>query len=113
MDIVITRNDFWTLANVVIADLTCANFVQHVLMIITHATTIAIQNKAQFYTKQTLGDDFIPLAIKTYGCFHPCFDSFFISCVHANIICYQQISLVPSMFIFYYKQQLSIAFQHV
>jgi len=46
MDIVIIKNNFWTLANVVIVDLTCTNLVQHVLMTITHATTIVVQNKA-------------------------------------------------------------------
>jgi len=41
-----------------------------------------------------------------------CFDSFFISCVHANITCHQQTFLVPSTFICYYRQQISIAFQY-
>jgi hypothetical protein len=34
------------------------------------------QEKTRSYTKQTLDDDFIPLAIKTYECFHSCFNSF-------------------------------------
>jgi hypothetical protein len=38
------------------------------------------QEKTQSYVKQTLGDDFIPFAIETYGCFHFHFDSFFIAC---------------------------------
>jgi hypothetical protein len=46
VDIVITIHDFWTLANVIIVDFTCTNLVQHALMTIAHATTIAIQNKA-------------------------------------------------------------------
>jgi hypothetical protein len=37
------------------------------------------QEKTQSYVKQTLGDDFIPFAIETYGCFHFHFDSFFIA----------------------------------
>ncbi len=49
VDIVITRNDFWTLANVVIVALTCTDLVQHALLIIAHAITIAVQNKIQFY----------------------------------------------------------------
>jgi hypothetical protein len=48
-------------------------------------------------TRQVQGDDFIPLAIKMYGCHHPRFDSFFSSCVHANIAHRQQTSLVPLM----------------
>jgi hypothetical protein len=63
----------------------------------------------QSYIKQI---DFIPLAIETYGCFHPCFHSFFTSCVHANIVHHWQNSLIPSMFIFNYMQRMSIALQH-
>jgi hypothetical protein len=88
VDIVITRNDFWTLANVVIATLICKDLVQHALLIIAHAITIVVQNKIRFYIYQTARNNFIPLAIETYDCFHPCFDSFFTSCVHANIVCY-------------------------
>jgi hypothetical protein len=58
---------------------------------------------------QVLGGDFIPFAIKTYGCFHPHFDSILTSCVHTNITRHQQTSLVPLMFISYYRQQMLIA----
>jgi hypothetical protein len=88
MDIVITINDFQTLANVVITGPTCTNWVQHTLMTTTHATTIAAQNWAQSYIKRMPRDDFIPLAIMTYSCLHPHFDSFFTSCVHASIACH-------------------------
>jgi hypothetical protein len=37
------------------------------------------QEKTQSYVEQMLGDDFIPFAIETYGCFHFHFDSFFIA----------------------------------
>jgi hypothetical protein len=53
-------------------------------------------------------DDFIPLAIETYNCLHLHFYSFFISYLHVDIIHHQQISLVPSTLIFYYKQQMSL-----
>jgi hypothetical protein len=89
MDVVITRDNFCTLANVVIVDLTRIDLVQHVLMMAVHVATIAIQDKAQSYTKRALGDDFIPFAIETYSCFHPHFDSFLTSCVHACIIHHQ------------------------
>jgi len=56
-------------------------------------------------------DDFIPLAIETYDCLHPHFDSFFTSYLHADIVHHQQISLVPLMLIFYYKQQMSLILQ--
>jgi len=62
-------------------------------MMTAHAMTIPIQDKARSYTERTLGYDFIPFAIKTYGCLHPCFDSFFTSYVH--------VCLIPSMFIFH------------
>jgi hypothetical protein len=113
MDIFITKNSFWTLTNVVIIDPTHINLVQHALTTTMHAITIIVQNKAWSYTKWTPRDDFIPLAIKTYDCFHLHFDSLFTSCVHANIIYHQQTSLVHSMFISYYKQRMSIALQHV
>jgi len=100
MDIVITIDCFWTLANVVIADLIHTNSVQHVMMTM-HASRVVAQDKARSYIERMPGDDFIPLAIKTHGCLHPHFDSFFISCVQASIVRHQQTSLVPSMFISY------------
>jgi hypothetical protein len=54
-------------------------------MTTTHASRVVTQDKAQSYMEQTLGDDFIPLAIETHGCLHPHFDSFFTSSVHASI----------------------------
>jgi hypothetical protein len=81
MDIVITRDNFQTLMDVVIADLTCPYLVFHVLTTTVHASIFAAQNKTQSYTKQTLGNDFIPLVIKTYSCLHLHFDFFFTSCL--------------------------------
>jgi hypothetical protein len=43
---------------------------------ITHAAMMATLEKTRSYIAQALGDDFIPLVIETYGCFHSCFDSF-------------------------------------
>jgi hypothetical protein len=51
--------------NVVIANSTYSNLVQHVSTMIMHAIIVAAQNKAQSYIKQVPRDDFIPLAIKT------------------------------------------------
>jgi len=45
MVIVITRNDFWTWADVVIAHPTCTNLMQCASTMTTHVTTVAIQNK--------------------------------------------------------------------
>jgi hypothetical protein len=73
-------------------------------MMITHATTIIVQDKARSYTKRAPINDFIPLAIQTYGCLHLHFDSFFTSCVDASLIHHQHTSLVPLMLIFYYRQ---------
>jgi hypothetical protein len=58
-------------------------------MMTMHAMIVASKDKAQSYTKRAPKDDFIPLAITTYSCFHPHFDSFFTSCVHANIARHQ------------------------
>ncbi len=79
MDIVIIS--FCTLVDIVIANLTHIDMVQCVSMTTTHVAIIAVQDNPQSYTKQALGDDFIPLAIETYNCFHPHFDSFMTSCV--------------------------------
>jgi hypothetical protein len=103
MDIVITKENFRILADVFIANPTCIDLVQCVSMMTTHAMIVVVQDKARSYPKQTSRNDFIPLAIKTYNCHHPHFDSFLTSCVHACIIHHQQTSLVPSMFIFHYK----------
>jgi hypothetical protein len=43
--------------------------------------TIVIQEKTCSYTKRALGNNFIPLVVETYGCFHPHFDSF------SNFLC--------------------------
>jgi hypothetical protein len=69
VDIHITRDDFWTLMDIVIVDLTCANMVQRALMTTTHVMIMAIYKKAQSYVERALGDDFIPFAIKMYGFF--------------------------------------------
>jgi hypothetical protein len=55
------------------------NMVQRTSMTTTHATTMVAQEKTRSYIEQTPNDDFIPLDIETYGCFHSCFDSFFIA----------------------------------
>jgi hypothetical protein len=80
MDLVITKDNFQTLMDVVIADLTRTNLMQCVSMTTLHVTTIVTQDKARSYTEQAPKDDFIPFAIETYDCFHPCFDSFPTSC---------------------------------
>jgi hypothetical protein len=63
VDIVITINNFRTLANIIIVNSTCIDLVQCVSMTTMHAITIVAQNKAWSYTKRTLGNNFIPLAI--------------------------------------------------
>jgi len=52
MDIVIIRDSFLTLANKVVTNSTRIDLVQHVLMMTTHITTIAIQDKARSYIEQ-------------------------------------------------------------
>jgi hypothetical protein len=55
----------------------------------TQVTMMVVQKKTQSYVKQTLGDDFIPFAIETYGCVHFCFDSFLTACAQTTIACHQ------------------------
>jgi hypothetical protein len=94
--------------DLVITNLTCTNMVQQTSTTTTHATTMVVQEKTQSYAKQTPSNGFIPLAIKTYGCLHSRFDSFLITCAWTIIMRHQQSSLVPSMFISYYRQHVSI-----
>ncbi len=104
MDIVIIKDDFQTLVNVVIVDSTHTNLVQRVSMTTLHATIVATKYKARSYSKWTPGDDFIPFAIET-----PSSNFYFLTfCVHVNIIRHWQTSFVPSMLISYYKQRVSI-----
>jgi hypothetical protein len=42
-----------------------------------HVMMMATQEKKRSYIERALGDDFIPLVIEMYGCFHSRFDSFF------------------------------------
>jgi hypothetical protein len=73
---------------------------------------MAIQKKTQSYTERILGDEFNPLVIETYGCFHFYFDSFFITCAQTTIVCQSMIFFNPFNVIFYYQQCVSIALQH-
>jgi len=65
--------------NIVIVDPTPANMVRWTFTMTTHATTMAGHEKTRFYVELALGDDFIPLTIEMYGCFHFRFDSFLIA----------------------------------
>jgi hypothetical protein len=51
VDIVITKDNFWTLANIVIGNLTHINSMQRVLTMTTHVMTIVAQDKERSYTK--------------------------------------------------------------
>ncbi len=97
--------------DVVITNPTCPHVVLHASSTIVHATIVVAQEKTCSYVKCALGNYFIPLAIKIYGCFHTHFVSFFTTCVEATIACHQQSSLVPMMFISCYQQHFSIALQ--
>jgi hypothetical protein len=69
MDIIITKNDFWPLMDVVIVDLTCTNMVYRTSMTITHVAMMTIQEKTQSYVERALGDDFILVVIDHMGVF--------------------------------------------
>ncbi len=45
VDIVVTKDDFWILADIVIVNPTCIDLVQSTLSMIMHATTIVAQDK--------------------------------------------------------------------
>ncbi len=66
--------------DIVVVDSTRIDMVQQALMTTTHAMMIVVQEKTWSYTEWAPSDDFIPLAIETYGCLHFRFDSFLITC---------------------------------
>jgi hypothetical protein len=78
----------------------------------THTMMMITQKKTQSYIERTLGNDFIPLVIETYRCFHSHFDSLFTIYAYTTITCHRWSYLVPSMLVFYYRQHVSITLQH-
>ncbi len=60
--------------DIIIVDLTHIYMMQQALMMTSHAMMMVAQEKTQSYAKRTLGDDFIPFAIETYGCLYSHFD---------------------------------------
>jgi hypothetical protein len=78
----------------------------------THAMMMLVEENTRLYVKRTSCDNFIPLAIEIFGCFHFCFDLFFITCAHITIACHQRSSLVPLMLVSYYQQCMSITLQN-
>jgi len=66
VDIFIMKDGFWTLMDIVIADLIHINMMQWTLMTTTQVMMMVVQEKTWWYVKQTLGDDFIPFVIETY-----------------------------------------------
>jgi len=111
MDNLITKNDFYTLMDIVIVDSIHIDMVQWTLTTTTHATTIVVQEKTWSYTERIPNDDFIPFVIKTNGCLHSRFASFLIICAQTTITRHHVSSLIPSMFISHYQQCVSIALQ--
>jgi hypothetical protein len=110
MDILIIKDYFWTSMHIVTIDPTCTDIVQWTLTISTHATMMVGQKKRWSDVEWTPSDDFIPLSIVKYGCFHFSFHPFFITCAQTTAALHQW-SLVPSMFVSYYQQHVSIALQ--
>ncbi len=88
MYVIITRDYFWILADVVFTNPIHTNLVQHASTMTMHVTIVVVQNKTWFSIEWTLGDDFIPFATKIYSFFHLHFDSFYIFYVHVNITCH-------------------------
>jgi hypothetical protein len=66
--------------DVVIVNPICTDMVQQTLTTTTHVVMMGIQKRTRSYVEQTLHNDFIPLAIEMYECFHSCFNSFLTTC---------------------------------
>jgi hypothetical protein len=80
LNILITKDKFQILMDVVIIDPIHIDLVQWTSTMIIHVTMMSAQEKTWSYTGRALGNDFIPLVIETYECFHFCFDSFLTAC---------------------------------
>ncbi len=65
-----------TMINVIIVNSTYVNFFSQVTFFRKMVTMIATQAKIVSYCDQHLEDDFIPLAIKMFGCLHQQVDNF-------------------------------------
>ncbi len=85
--------------DIVIADLTHLNMVQHVSSMMAHAYIVSIEENTWSYKKCASRDGFIPLAKVIYGCVHFCYNSFLTSFVQATITYHQGSSLVPILYI--------------
>jgi hypothetical protein len=56
--------------DVVIVDPIHTNMVPRASIMPTHVVMMPAHEKTRSYVERALGDDFIPLAIDMYGCFH-------------------------------------------
>jgi hypothetical protein len=80
MDILITKNGFQTLMDVIITNPIYIDMVQQTLTTTIHVVMMVAQENTRSYVERALGNDFIPLSIETYGCLHSHHDSFFTTC---------------------------------
>ncbi len=87
--------------------------VQCAMSTTTNAMIVASQKNTRSYVKRTSKDTFIPFAIKTYGCFHSHFNSFFTTYVQAIITHDLQSILVLTMLISYCWHCVSIVLHRV
>jgi hypothetical protein len=69
MDILITKNNFQTLVDIVIANPTHINMVQRASTMTTHVMMMVAQEKTRSYNERTLGNDSFPLLLKRMGAF--------------------------------------------
>ncbi len=108
VDILIFRNDFQTLMDVIIANQIHIDMVQQTSTTTAHVAMMVVQEKTWSYAEQTLRNDFNPLAIEMYECYHYCFNSLLTNCAQTTITCYQRSSLAPLILISYYWQHVPI-----
>jgi len=70
VDIVLTKNDIRTLANIVIANPTWVDFLPQSCAIQRSVASDAVQAKERSYRDWHPIDQFFPLAIEVFGCLH-------------------------------------------
>ncbi len=77
------KDDIHILIDVIIIDLTRANFLRRFCTIQGFATSNVAQTKEKNYHNQHLIDQFLPLAIEVFGCLHKQVDVYLQDCANA------------------------------
>jgi hypothetical protein len=100
------------LANFIIVDLTCANFISQVISSWGMIATIATQAKVISYCDQHFEDDFITLVVEIFGCLQQQMETFFYQCANRSCVT-KNFRGILSILCSFYKQRILIALHRI